>query len=214
MTPLLPFRFDEVLCIGAHVDDIEIGCGGTIWQMMSSKNPPNLRWIVFSASETRKLEAIRSVNAIPNSSKIHMEVLDFKDSFFPSEYTQIKQKFDELRRDIKPDLIFTHCRSDRHQDHSLLAELTWNTFRNHLIFEYEIPKYEGDLGQPNVYSPIADETAEQKCDWIMNNFVSQLSKHWLDPELLMGLLRLRGIESGRKNFYAEAFYCDKFIFNF
>ena len=206
----LPRKTDglKILCLGAHSDDIEIGCGGTILRLLSSHNV-EIVWVVFGASNQREQEARNSAALFLSSArKKEVIVKNFRDGFFPFEGTRIKEYFEELKT-TTPDIIFTHQRKDAHQDHRLLAELTWNTFRNHLILEYEIPKYDGDLGQPNLFVPLDREIYEQKVDYLMQAFATQRSKQWFDRDTFLGLMRLRGMECASPSGHAEAFYCRK-----
>lgn len=198
----------KVLCLGAHSDDIEIGCGGTILRLLSTLNV-EIVWVVFGASNQREEEA-RSSAALFLSRAKRKEVIvkNFRDGFFPFEGTKIKEYFEELKA-TEPDIIFTHQRKDAHQDHRLLAELTGNTFRNHLILEYEIPKYDGDLGQPNFFVPLDRAIYEQKVEYLMQAFATQRSKQWFDRDTFLGLMRLRGMECVSPSAHAEAFYCRK-----
>jgi LmbE family N-acetylglucosaminyl deacetylase len=201
----------KVLCLGAHSDDIEIGCGGAILRLTQEIEQMEIAWIVFGASGDREKEARESAALFLDSVKCkNVIVKSFRDSFFPFEGAQIKSYFEELKA-ISPDLIFTHNGKDAHQDHRLLAELTWNTFRNHLILEYEIPKYDGDLGQPNVFVPLAQEVYERKVRFLMQAFGTQRSKQWFSEDTFKGLMRLRGMECVSPSGYAEAFYCRKMV---
>jgi LmbE family N-acetylglucosaminyl deacetylase len=201
----------KVLCLGSHSDDIEIGCGGTILRLLSRFQELDVVWIVFGASNEREREARNSAALFLSRAK-HKEIIvkNFQDGFFPFEGTQIKSYFEQLKG-MSPDLIFTHNRKDAHQDHRLIAELTWNTFRNHLILEYEIPKYDGDLGQPNLFVPLDQEFYEKKVRYITQVFETQHSKAWFDKETFLGLMRLRGMECVAPSGYAEAFYCRKVV---
>jgi LmbE family N-acetylglucosaminyl deacetylase len=201
----------KVLCLGSHSDDIEIGCGGTILRLLSQFQELDVVWIVFGASNEREREARNSAALFLSRAK-HKEIIvkNFQDGFFPFEGTQIKSYFEQLKG-MSPDLIFTHNRKDAHQDHRLIAELTWNTFRNHLILEYEIPKYDGDLGQPNLFVPLDQEFYEKKVRYITQVFETQHSKPWFDKETFLGLMRLRGMECVAPSGYAEAFYCRKVV---
>ncbi len=203
-----PFR---ILCLGSHCDDIEIGCGGSILRLLSLIPEAEITWVVFASSPEREQEA-RSSAALFLEGARHKEVIvkDFRDGFFPFEGAQIKAHFEELKR-TTPELIFTHNRMDAHQDHRLIAELTWNTFRNHLVLEYEIPKYDGDLGQPNLFVPLDPEFYEKKVRCIMNSFHTQRTKPWFQKETFLGLMRLRGMECVAPSGYAEAFYCRKLV---
>jgi len=201
----------KVLCLGAHSDDIEIGCGGAILRLAQEIEQLEMTWIVFGASGEREREARESAALFLESVKCKkVMVKSFRDSFFPFEGAQIKSYFEELKA-ISPDLIFTHNRKDAHQDHCLLAEFTWNTFRNHLVLEYEIPKYDGDLGQPNLFLPLAQEVYERKVRYLMQAFGTQRSKQWFGEDTFKALMRLRGIECVSPSGYAEAFYCRKMV---
>jgi LmbE family N-acetylglucosaminyl deacetylase len=198
----------KILCLGAHPDDIEIGCGGTILKLIELHDT-QITWIVFSANPKRKKEAIESANTfLEKSGTKTIIVNNFDETYFPYDGREIKQYFFQLSS-FNPDIIFTHHRGDSHQDHKLICELTWNTFRDHLIFEYEIPKYDGDLGNPNVYSILPKEIGEKKIGTIVKVFRSQKDRNWFDEETFWALLRLRGVESNSVTKYAEAFYARK-----
>jgi LmbE family N-acetylglucosaminyl deacetylase len=200
----------EVLCLGAHSDDIEIGCGGTILELVSANPGLRLTWVVFSADRKREAEAraaARRFLAGAGSSRII--VRKQRDGFFPAQTTEIKEFFEELKRTSAPDVIFTHYRHDRHQDHRTISDLTWNTFRNHLVLEYEIPKYDGDLGTPNAFLAVSRRAARRKVKAICSIFESQAGQHWFTPDLFFGLMRIRGIECCAD--YAEAFHARKAI---
>lgn len=201
----------KVLCFGAHSDDIEIGCGGTILRLLSSHQEVEIFWIVFGTSNVREQEARNSAALFLScAKKKDVVVKNFRDGYFPFQGTQIKDYFEELKT-TTPDLIFTHSRKDAHQDHRLLAELTWNTFRNHLILEYEIPKYDGDMGQPNLFVPLEQEIYEKKVNYIVEAFETQRPKQWFDKDTFLALMRLRGMECVADSGYAEAFYCRKIV---
>jgi LmbE family N-acetylglucosaminyl deacetylase len=209
-TPEGPSR---VLCLGAHSDDIEIGCGGTVLTLL--ERYPNLvvHWVVFSTNEQRAHEARASARAfLANAKENHVVLKEYRDGFFPFLGAQIKDEFEAIKRDCNPDLIFTHYRDDRHQDHRLISDLTWNTFRNHLILEYEIPKYDGDLGHPNLFVPLDEAVCARKARYLLENFESQRNKHWFDEQTFSAILRLRGMEANSPTRYAEAFYCRKAVF--
>lgn len=202
----------KVLCLGAHSDDIEIGCGGTILQL--SQKYPNcvFHWIVFSAIGVREAEAKDAASRFVATDRLKGPMLKtFPDAFMPFMGSEVKGVFEELKGIVSPDLIFTHNRKDAHQDHRLLSELTWNTFRDHLILEYEIPKYDGDLGRPNVFIPLETETCEQKINFIWESFASQRHKPWFRRDTFLSLMRLRGMECNASSGYAEAFYCRKLV---
>lgn len=209
---MLPFTFGKsqlrVLCIGAHPDDIEIGCGGSILRI-SEEFDTETYWIVLSGDENRKREAKQSADKFLEKSKIlEIKTPTFKESYFPYIGDEIKDFFEELK-DVSPDIIFTHCRHDLHQDHRLISELTWNTFRDHFILEYEIPKYDGDFLTPNLYVELRKETCEKKISLIISCYNTQVNKRWFDKETFWAILRLRGLESNSHTKYAEAFYSRK-----
>ena len=201
----------KILCLGAHSDDIEIGCGGTILRLLSSRREMEVSWVVFGASKEREQEARNSAALFLScAKKKDVTVKNFRDGFFPFEGTQIKDYFEELKAKA-PDVIFTHNRKDAHQDHRLVAELTWNTFRNHLILEYEIPKYDGDLGQPNLFVQLDQEIYEKKVHYLVEAFETQRAKQWFGKDTFLALMRLRGMECVAASGYAEAFYCRKLV---
>ncbi len=202
----------QILCLGAHSDDIEIGCGGTILRLAEEYPHLHIQWIVFSASESRRQEAAASAGQfLAQVASKEVVIKEFPDGFFPYVGGDIKRYFEELKQTTAPDLIFTHTRQDLHQDHRLLNELTWNTFRNHLILEYEIPKYDGDLGTPNVFVPLSRQIGERKIAYLLQYFQTQANKHWFNGRLFESILALRGIESRAPDGYAEAFYGRKLI---
>jgi LmbE family N-acetylglucosaminyl deacetylase len=201
----------NVLCLGSHSDDIEIGCGGTILQL--ARRNPNcvFHWVVFSALGVRAAEAQQGARLFAGTKSLRGPLLkSFRDGFFPFVGAEVKEVFEELKA-ITPDIIFTHCRNDAHQDHHQVAELTWNTFRDHLILEYEIPKYDGDLGRPNIFIPLETFECEKKVRSIMDTFPSQHGKSWFQPETFFSLMRLRGMECNAPSGYAEAFYGRKLV---
>jgi LmbE family N-acetylglucosaminyl deacetylase len=202
----------QILCLGAHADDIEIGCGGTILRLAAQYPGCVLHWVVFSAIGVREAEAQRAAALFTSSTALEGPLLKtFPDGFMPFVGAEVKAVFEELKQVVSPDVIFTHNRRDAHQDHRLIAELTWNTFRDHWILEYEIPKYDGDLGQPSVFVPLQPEVAQQKVRSIMEAFPSQHSKHWFVEETFFAIMRLRGMECHALSGYAEAFYCRKLV---
>jgi LmbE family N-acetylglucosaminyl deacetylase len=203
-----PFK---ILCLGSHSDDIEIGCGGTILRLLSGNSNIEVVWVVFSSNDEREWEARKSAELFLGQAKRkEITVNDFRDGFFPFDGPKIKEFFEGLKK-VSPDLILTHSRRDAHQDHRQIAELTWNTFRNHLILEYEIPKYDGDLGQPSVFVPLESEVCHRKVDYLMEAFESQRTKRWFQRDTFLALLRLRGMECNAPSGYAEAFYCRKLV---
>lgn len=199
----------KVLCLGAHSDDIEIGCGGTILRLCQSR-PVEVMWVVFSGGGVREVEANESANLFLKDAAAKQIILkNFRNGFFPYTPVEIKEYFEELKEISSPDLIFTHYRQDLHQDHRFVSDLTWNTFRNHWILEFEIPKYDGDLGVPNVFFELDEETCLKKCNHIIQCFKTQKEKHWFTSDAFLSLMRLRGVESATR--YAEAFYCRKLL---
>ena len=200
----------RLLCLGAHCDDIEIGCGGTILKLATAGRRIDVHWIVFSSDERRKQEALKSAEGFlchVNTKKISIHEL--RDGFFPYLGYVLKERFEQLKAEISPDLILTHYRNDLHQDHRLVSELTWNTFRNHLILEYEIPKYDGDFGSPNFFVLLDESICRRKIDTILDVFQSQNGKRWFSRDLFAAVLRLRGMEANVSSGYAEGFYCRK-----
>ena len=201
----------RVLCLGAHSDDIEIGCGGTILKLRGQYPDCSIDWVVFSAIGVREAEARRGAELFAGPEKGKLLLKNFRDGYMPYEGAGIKDLFEAMKDDSPPDLIFTHNSTDAHQDHRLIAELTWNTFRNHLILEYEIPKYDGDMGRPNVYVPLETEIYQAKLGFVQETFRSQSSKRWFEESTFLSLMRLRGMECNAPSGYAEAFYCRKLI---
>jgi len=202
-TSTTPLR---VLCLGAHSDDIEIGCGGTLLRLLGEYSKVEVHWIVFSAKGARRREALNSAGLFLKQAKAkHVVVRSYRDGFFPYQGAKIKGEFERLKA-TTPDLIFTHYRRDLHQDHRLINELTWNTFRNHLVLEYEIPKYDGDLGSPNLFFPLEESTCRQKAEYLDRAFLTQRKKHWFRDGTFLALMRLRGVEACSPTRFAEAFY--------
>jgi len=202
----------RILCIGAHSDDIEIGCGGTILHLLENCPDLEVRWVVLSSDERRREEARCAASLfLSRASRADVTIKSFRDGFFPYIGAEIKSFFEELKHEDMPDLVFTHHGADRHQDHRLVAELTWNTFRDHMILEYEIPKYDGDLTTPNVYVPLDDEIRRRKVTFLMQSFASQRDKRWFSPATFEGMLRLRGVECASSSGYAEGFHVRKAV---
>jgi LmbE family N-acetylglucosaminyl deacetylase len=202
----------KILCLGAHADDIEIGCGGTILRMLSEHPNLELVWVVFSSDNGREGEARKSASLfLERAGRQTIFVMKFRDGFFPYEGAKIKEFFEGLKKDVDPDLIFTHYRHDRHQDHRTISDLTWNTWRRHLILEYEIPKYDGDLGAPNCFVPLTQDVCARKAKHICDMFKTEAGKAWLTEDTFRAVLRLRGVECAAPDGYAEAFHCRKFI---
>jgi LmbE family N-acetylglucosaminyl deacetylase len=212
---MLTLQIDEpntVLCIGAHCDDIEIGCAGTLLGWASRCPSARFVWVVFSGDEERIAETrAAAVALLGPAARLEIRSHEFRDGYFPSQYAEIKEAFHALRSQVEPTLVLTHHEHDRHQDHRLLAELTWQTFRDHMILEYEVPKYDGDLGSPNVFVPLSAELARRKAELLMASFASQAGKSWFTADTFMGLMRLRGIECRSSSGFAEAFFARKLI---
>lgn len=202
----------QILCLGAHSDDIEIGCSGTLLKLIEQFPSISIYWVVFGANGQRQDEALASAYTLLKDVK-HKTILvkDFRDGFFPYIGAEIKSSFNQLSKEVYPDLILTHYRQDLHQDHRLISDLTWNTFRNHLILEYEIPKYDGDLGNPNFFVHLTSSIYQKKIDHLMNHFATQSNKHWFTEDTFSAILRLRGMECNAPHKYAEAFYCRKAV---
>jgi LmbE family N-acetylglucosaminyl deacetylase len=201
----------RILCLGAHCDDIEIGCGGTVLKLLEAKSGLHVDWVVFSSDEEREREARAGADAFLGSADSSIRIETFRQRFFPYIAAEVKDFFDELGASARPDVVFTHFGDDRHQDHRLLSELAYNTFRDQLILEYEIPKWDGDLGRPSVYVQLEPEHVERKVESIWTAFESQRDKHWFSKETFLAIMRLRGIECKAPSGYAEAFYCRKLV---
>jgi LmbE family N-acetylglucosaminyl deacetylase len=197
------------LCVGAHSDDIEIGCGGTLLEL-TGRRRLDVTWVVLSAVGPREREAQRSAARFLRGARhVEVELQKFRDGFFPAQQSDIKSFFETLKSRPAPDVIFTHCRHDLHQDHRIVNELTWNTFRDHWILEYEIPKYDGDLGAPTLFVPLSKASARTKVQLLMRGFATQRSKRWFTAETFQALMRLRGVECHAESGSAEAFYARK-----
>lgn len=211
---MFAFSFDparplRALFLGAHSDDIEIGCGGTVLRLVREYPRLEVKWVVFSGDAARAEEARRGAALfLQGVGKAEVVTHTFRDGFFPVQLEAIKERFEALKA-FDPHLVFTHARADRHQDHRVLSDLAWNTWRSHAVLEYEIPKYDGDLGRPNLYVRLEPELLERKIEYLMQAFGTQRSKHWFDPETFRALPRLRGMESATR--YAEAFYARKVV---
>lgn len=210
----LPSRNDagplKVLCLGAHSDDIEIGCGASLMKIFEDCGDVEVRWTVYSGGGIRAEEARSSaVHWLQHAGAQQIGLHEFKDGFFPEAWAGIKEEFEQIKAEYSPDLIFTHYRKDLHQDHRVINELTWNTFRNHCILEYEIPKYDGDLSKPNFFVPVSEAHARDKAKALMSFFGTQQSRHWFSEELFLGLMRIRGMECCSESGYAEGFHARK-----
>lgn len=215
MVPVASTTFrtlSRVLCLGAHCDDIEIGCGGTLLKLLEENDRLCVDWVVFSSDEPRATEARASASMfLQRAAEARVFVESFRGRYFPYIGSEIKEYFDHLSGTASPDLIFTHYRDDLHQDHRTVSELTYNTFRDHVILEYEIPKYDGDIGQPSVFVHLDSSHCDSKIATILESFPTQRGKHWFTEETFRSMLRLRGIESKSPSGYAEAFYCRKMV---
>lgn len=202
----------KILCLGAHSDDIEIGCGGTILRLLREIPDAQFYWLVFSANENRAEEATESAASFLSVTKLKtIDIQNFRESYFPFIGAEIKDYFEKLKKNYDPDIIFTHYGNDAHQDHGLISNLTWNTYRDHFILEYEIPKYDGDLITPNLYSNIETSDVENKVDHICRFFKTQKQRAWFSKETFRSIMRIRGIESNSPSGYAEAFHSRKII---
>jgi LmbE family N-acetylglucosaminyl deacetylase len=215
---MLPFALSgitqprRILCLGAHSDDIEIGCGGTVLALLEGHASLEIQWVVCSADGIREHEARASADRFLNTAAAYRIVIEhFRDGFFPFEGARIKEFFEDTVREFAPDVIFTHHSDDRHQDHRLISDLTWQTFRDHLILEYEVPKYDGDLGRPNCFVPLSESHSGEKIRHLLESFGSQRGKRWFTEETFRGLMRLRGIECAAASGLAEAFYARKLM---
>ncbi len=205
-------KLSTVLCLGAHADDIEIGCGGTLSELLKQQAGLDVWWVIFCAEKARAREARASARAFLKGARTQRVLVeDFRNGYFPFQGERIKDFFEKLKRKVQPDLVFTHYREDRHQDHRLVSDLTWNTFRDHFILEYEIPKYDGDLGIPNFYVRLSADVCRRKVKHLCAFFQTQSNKHWFSADTFLSLMRLRGIECASTTKYAEAFYCRKLI---
>jgi LmbE family N-acetylglucosaminyl deacetylase len=203
----------RILFLGAHSDDIEIGCGGTVLRLAREFRDVEVRWIVFGAQAARAKEARTSAtHFLRGVRRKQVVVKDFRDGFFPHVGSEIKDLFEELKGDFTPDIIFTHYRHDLHQDHRVICELTWNTFRNHMILEYEVVKYDGDLGAPNFFVHLDAQLCRRKISYLRKCFATQNHRAWFSDDTFYSVLRLRGVESNAPSRYAEGFYCRKMIF--
>jgi LmbE family N-acetylglucosaminyl deacetylase len=214
---MLPFTLPRtgaplrILCMGAHADDIEIGCGGLVLTLLDWYPGAEVRWVVCSGDAVRAAEARESAGRFLRAAGSRSVTVEgFRDGFFPQQ-PAVKEFFEGLKGSFAPDLILTHWEGDRHQDHRVLSELAWNTWRRHLILEYEVPKYDGDLGSPNLFVPLAESVAHAKVQHLLEAFASQRQKHWFTEDLFLGLMRLRGMETGGATHYAEGFYLRKAV---
>ncbi len=200
----------SLLCLGAHSDDIEIGAGAAILDLIQRGIQLDVHWVVLSAAGQRGQEARASAAAFLEGAALsRIDLAEFRDGFFPYQGAELKNWLEQLKARASPDVVLTHWGDDAHQDHREVSKLTWNTFRDHLILEYEIPKWDGDFGRPNTYMPVSESAMKRKVELLMSHFGSQRSKDWFDPRTFMGLARLRGMECRAEDGYAEAFHAPK-----
>jgi LmbE family N-acetylglucosaminyl deacetylase len=208
--PLQLNTINTVLCIGAHCDDIEIGCGGSLLRWTHEWPQTQFVWAIFAGEDGRADESRAAAAQLHAGGKAPiLNILEFRASYFPAQFAAIKDAFETLKLSVQPDLVLTHHRADRHQDHALLADLTWNTWRNHTVLEYEIPKYEGDLGQPNFFVPLTASDIDRKSEILMGCFPSQHKRSWFTADTFRGLARIRGVECAAPGGFAEAFHARK-----
>ncbi|HEU5297042.1 MAG TPA: PIG-L deacetylase family protein [Burkholderiaceae bacterium] len=202
----------RVLCLGAHSDDIEIGCAGTLLRWLREYERVDLTWCVLSAGGERAAEATRSARALTRrASSCNVLLGEFEDGCLPADYRRVKDFLTELRSRGDVDVVLTHCLEDRHQDHRLVAELTWQIWRDHLVLEYEIPKYEGDLGHPNLLVSLPPALVKRKIDHLLRHFASQRSKSWFSAQTFEALMRIRGVEARAASGWAEGFQMRKAV---
>jgi LmbE family N-acetylglucosaminyl deacetylase len=212
MISLVPQNLRRILALGCHADDIEIGVGGTLLRLLAEHAGLHVTWVVMSAAGERRAEAQASAEQfLERAGSREIIIADFRDRFFPFQAEAIKEFLHQVADKTQPDLVFTHRLEDRHQDHRTVAEFTWHALRNHLVCEYEIPKYEGDLGQPNLFVPLAREVCERKIAITHESFASQRDKPWFTPDTFWALLRLRGLECNSPTRFAEGLYCRKMV---
>jgi LmbE family N-acetylglucosaminyl deacetylase len=198
--------------LGAHCDDIEIGCGGTFLQLAKQRPDIDVLWVVFCSNPVRASEARASAAAfLAGFVKAQVVVKEFKDGYLPYSGAGVKDEFEVLKQKFAPDVVFTHGRDDRHQDHRVVSDLTWNTWRDHVVLEYEIPKYDGDFGQPNAYHYISAAMLERKIELLTEHYPSQVGRQWFTPDLFRAVPRIRGMESVAPEGLAEAFTCRKAV---
>lgn len=204
---------ERILCLGAHCDDIEIGCGGAMLRLLAEHPRAAVRWVVFGGTDpARAAEARSAAGAVlGNDGRHRVEILSYSDSYFPASWERIKREFDRIRREFDSGLIFTHCQHDAHQDHRLIQEFTRNSFRDHCILEYEIPKYDGDLWRANTYIPLDPAVVDRKIQLLMDHFASQAHRPWFTPDTFRATLRLRGIECNAPGGWAEGFRAAKIV---
>ena len=201
------------MCLGAHCDDIEIGCGGALLDILSKNPNIEITWVIFTSTEARKKEAELGAELFTKNAKnLHLKIFEFRDGYLPYSGLEIKEAFEQVKNEISPpDLIFTHYRNDMHQDHRKVSELTWNTFRSHMILEYEIPKWDGDISVPNTYIHLSDDIGKQKIAYLQQAYNTQQAKKWFTDDLFWSLMRIRGMECNAPRNIAEAFYSRKIV---
>ncbi|HEX8913368.1 MAG TPA: PIG-L deacetylase family protein [Humisphaera sp.] len=208
-----PTRLSRLLCLGAHSDDVEIGAGGTVLRLLRENPALEVRWVVFcGANEQRRAEAIDSAAAFLDGCKAkQVDVHAFRDGYLPFQGAEVKDEFERLKRSFQPDLVLTHFRDDRHQDHRTISDLAYNTWRDHAVLEYEILKYDGDLGRPNCYVPLPADLCDRKVSLLMEKFGTQRSRQWFTEDTFRAMLRIRGVECNAPSRFAEAFHSRKFV---
>lgn len=206
-------RLNRILCLGAHSDDVEIGCGGTVLRLIRDNPGVEIRWVVFCGADPRRNREARESAAryLDGIERSQIDVFEFRDAFLPFDGVAVKERFEQIKQSFNPDVIFTHFRDDRHQDHRLLSDLTWNTWRDHQILEYEILKYDGDLGRPNVFAPLPEELCRRKIEMLMAGFPTQAGRQWFTEDTFWSMLRIRGVECNSPTKFAEAFHCRKMV---
>lgn len=206
----LAAQLSHVLCLGAHCDDVEIGCGGVLMSLARARPEIRFTVVVFASDGKRAAETKAAMQQIfPAGAQLDLRLHQFRDGFFPADWAEVKRQFESIKQVCNPDLVLTHYERDKHQDHRVLSELTWNTFRTHVILEYEIPKYDGDFGQPNLYAPLTADVVEHKVQMLLESFPSQAGRNWFTADLFKAQMRLRGMECNAESGYAEAFYARK-----
>lgn len=205
--PARPTRF---LFLGAHCDDIEIGCGGTLLRLTEAYPDAEFHWVTFASDPERASETKSCAERLLGTEVRRTVQIDaYRESHFPSQTAELKECMEAVKARCQPDVVFTHYREDRHQDHRVVSDLTWNSFRDHVVLEYEIPKFDGDLGVPNLFVPLSRDVVNRKIEALLKCFVSQRERYWFTDETFRGLMRLRGVEARSEGGYAEAFYARK-----
>jgi LmbE family N-acetylglucosaminyl deacetylase len=202
----------KLLCLGAHADDIEIGCGGTLLRLLQERPGCSVHWVVFAANPVREAEARASAaEFLTKAGSSQVTIHHFRESYFPTVQAEIKDAFEAIKRALQPDLVLCHRKDDAHQDHRVVADLAWNTWRDHAIWEYEIPKYDGDLGLPNLYVPLSRSDADRKVELVLKHFQSQASRAWFRSDTFHSLMGIRAIECNAAEGRAEGFYVRKLV---